>query len=85
MPQTESDMLTIRTITDGRNASLIVTGNLTANDVSTLEQHWRQTRACESVEIDLCQVGSIDPAGKALLARMFSEGVALVVGSHSAT
>jgi len=46
-------MLTIKTLTDGRSASLIVTGNWTADDVSTLEQQWRQTRSCESVEIDL--------------------------------
>jgi ABC-type transporter Mla MlaB component len=76
-------MLTIKTISDGRNASLIVTGNLTDSDVPALERHWRETRTCESVEIDLCQVGSIDPAGKALLARMFSEGVGLVVGTRS--
>jgi hypothetical protein len=30
-------MLTIKTITDGRNASLIVTGNLTDSDVPALE------------------------------------------------
>jgi hypothetical protein len=76
-------MLTIKTLTDGRSASPIVTGNLTADDVSTLEQQWRQTRSCESVEIDLCQVGIIDYAGKALLARVFSEGVGLVVGTRS--
>jgi hypothetical protein len=35
------------------------------------------------VEIDLCQVGTIDTAGKALLARMFAEGVGLVVGART--
>jgi ABC-type transporter Mla MlaB component len=79
---TEIDMLTINALTDGRTASLIVNGDLTASEVLKLEQCWRQNCSCESVEIDLCQVGTIDTAGKALLARMFAEGVGLVVGAH---
>jgi ABC-type transporter Mla MlaB component len=77
------DMLTIKTLTDGRTASLIVSGDLTADEVQKLEQCWRKNYSCESVEIDLCQVGTIDLAGKALLARMFAEGVGLVVGTHA--
>lgn len=76
-------MLTIKTLTDGRTASLIVSGDLTANEVLKLEQCWRHNCSCESVEIDLCHVGTIDMAGKALLGRMFTEGVALVVGAHA--
>jgi hypothetical protein len=80
---TEIDMLTIKTHTDGRTASLILTGDLTFDSVSRLEQSWGRICPSESVEIDLCQVGTIDVAGKALLARMFSEGVGLVVGTHA--
>ncbi len=80
---TEIDMLTIKTFTDGRTASLILTGDLTSDSVSNLEQSWRRICSSESVEIDLCQVGTIDVAGKALLARMFAQGVGLVVGTHA--
>ncbi len=80
---TEIDMLTIKTYTDGRTASLILTGDLAFDSVLRLEQSWRRISSSESVEIDLCQVGTIDVAGKALLARMFSEGVGLVVGTHA--
>jgi ABC-type transporter Mla MlaB component len=80
---TEIDVLTIKIYTDGRTASLILTGDLTFDSVSRLEQSWRRICSSESVEIDLCQVGTIDVAGKALLARMFSEGVGLVVGTHA--
>jgi ABC-type transporter Mla MlaB component len=76
-------MLTIKTITDGRNASLILSGELTVESVLQLEQSWRRTCSCESIEIDLCQVRTIDVAGKALLARMFAQGVGLVVGAHA--
>jgi ABC-type transporter Mla MlaB component len=76
-------MLTIKTLIDGRNANLIVHGDLTENDVFELEKYWRHTSSCESVQIDLCEVGTIDDAGKALLARMFAEGVGLVVGTQS--
>jgi len=80
---TEIDMLTIKTFTDGRTASLILTGDLTSDSVSNLEQSWRRICSSDSVEIDLCQVGTIDVAGKALLARMFAQGVGLVVGTHA--
>jgi ABC-type transporter Mla MlaB component len=80
---TEIDMLTIETLTDGRTASLILTGDLTFDSVPKLEQNWRRICSVESVEIDLCQVGTIDAAGKALLARMFAQGVGLIVGTHA--
>ena len=80
---TELDMMTIKTLSDGRTASLILTGDLTFDSVSKLEQSWRCISFFESVEIDLCQVGTIDDAGKALLAKMFAEGVGLVVGTHA--
>ena len=80
---TELDMMTIKTLSDGRTASLILTGDLTFDSVSKLEQSWRHISFFESVEIDLCQVGTIDDAGKVLLAKMFAEGVGLVVGTHA--
>jgi len=53
------------------------------DSVAKLEQSWRRICSSETVEIDLCQVGTIDHAGKALLSKMFAQGVGLVVGRHA--
>ena len=76
-------MLKIEALSDGRNISLILSGELTDDTVLTLEQRWCQSRSTGSVQVNVCEVKRIDAAGKALLARMFSEGVGLVVGAHA--
>ena len=76
-------MLKIDALSDGRNTSLILTGELTDESVAELEQQWRKNRPAGHVQVDVCDVKRIDQSGKALLARMFCEGVGLVVGSHT--
>jgi ABC-type transporter Mla MlaB component len=76
-------MLKIETLSDGQTTNLILSGDLTDESVLELEQEWRKSRELGPVELNLCDVGEIDPSGKKLLCRMFSDGVGLVVGSHA--
>jgi len=77
---TENDMLTIKTFTDGRNATLILTAHLPAESVLELEPRWRRRRSCESVPVDLCGVGPIDAAEGSFGRSCRAAG--LVVGTH---
>ena len=80
---TESVMLTIETLSDGQTTTLVLTGDLSETAVFELEQRWRKCPALGSVQLDLCDVDYICPAGKCLLAEMFADGVSLVVGSRA--
>lgn len=75
-------MLTIESLSDGRSTTLVLTGTLSASDLPELERCWKSARSQGAVQVDLCDVKQIDQAGKALLARMFAEGVCLEVGAH---
>jgi ABC-type transporter Mla MlaB component len=75
-------MLTIEALSDGHTTTLVLTGTLTADDLPELEHCWEKARNQGAVQVDLCDVKEIDPAGKALLARMFAEGVCLEVAAH---
>lgn len=75
-------MLTIEELSDGRTTTLVLTGTLSANDLPELERCWKNARCQGAVQVDLCDVRQIDQAGKALLARMFADGVCQEVGAH---
>jgi hypothetical protein len=60
-----------------------LSGKLTNEGVNELEQHWRRTCCAGSVHEDVYDVKRIDDSGKALLSRMFFEGVELVVRAHA--
>jgi ABC-type transporter Mla MlaB component len=80
---TGSIMLKIEAMSDGQNINLILSGELTDEGVHELEQHWRKSRCAGPVRVNVCDVKRIDDSGKALLSRMFCEGVGLVVASHT--
>jgi hypothetical protein len=73
-------MLTIDSLSDGHLTTLVLTGCITEEEVFSLESSWR--KCCGAVQVDLCDVKEIAPAGKELLARMFAAGVGLVVAAH---
>jgi ABC-type transporter Mla MlaB component len=75
-------MLTIEPLSDGRTTTLVLSGTLTAHDVPEVERCWKTARRQGGLQVDLCDVKEIDDAGKALLARMFADGVCLEVGAH---
>jgi ABC-type transporter Mla MlaB component len=76
-------MLKIETLSDGQNINLILSGELTNENVHELEQQWLKNRVAGSVRVNVCHVDKIDNSGKELLSRMFCEGVGLVVNSHT--
>ena len=76
-------MLKIEAISDGHHTSFILSGELADEGVHQLEQRWRKTSSAGPIHVDVCDVKRIDDSGKALLSRMFCEGVELVVDAHA--
>lgn len=74
--------LTIHTDENGSATTFRLQGDLSGPSVSEIERHWRLCRHSgqKSVRLDLCEVNTIDEAGKRLLARLFGDGAELVVG-----
>jgi ABC-type transporter Mla MlaB component len=73
-------MATITTLTDGETTTL--TGDLTEESVFELERCAQEPLCC-AVQVDLCDIGQICVAGKALLAKIFGEGLGPWVGAQA--
>ena len=73
-------MLKITIFKSGAAQRLIVEGKLAEPCISELERAWNQARqggGSRPILVDLSEVTSIDPRGKALLERLIGEGARL--------
>src|SRR5215468_1360528 len=73
----------LRITTDKRKSKTVVSveGRLAGQNVSTLEQCWRELRSASPQEkfyVNLCGVSFIDGAGKMLLKTVYHEGGQLI-------
>ena len=76
-------MTTIETQTAEYATTIRVHGELTDDQIGNLERCWRRNRHTDvPLHLDLCEVEYIDEAAKALVSRMFADGVELIVRSR---
>lgn len=74
-------MLKITVLNNAAEQKMVVEGRLAGPCVSELEAAWNQARlvGCDGqIVVDLSELTSIDPRGKAALRTMISEGALLV-------
>ena len=74
-------MLKITVLNSGAEQKVIVEGKLAEPCVSELETAWNRAREVGrngQIVVDLSEVTSVDPRGKAALVTMVSEGARLV-------
>lgn len=71
-------MLKITKCTDGERITFNLEGRLAGAWVKELKKCWRQAKTAQHrIEVVLSEVSFIDESGKALLAEMHRQGVAL--------